>query len=73
MDVERTDGTHDVRFYDDQEELINHFKKALVDKRTKIIRVIPKVGRNDPCPCGSGKKAKKCCWDKLAKEEADDE
>jgi hypothetical protein len=22
---------------------------------------IPKVGRNDPCPCGSGKKFKKCC------------
>lgn len=21
----------------------------------------PKLGRNDPCPCGSGKKAKKCC------------
>ena len=21
----------------------------------------PKVGRNDPCPCGSGRKAKKCC------------
>lgn len=21
-----------------------------------------KVGRNDPCPCGSGKKAKKCCY-----------
>lgn len=21
----------------------------------------PKVGRNDPCPCGSGKKLKKCC------------
>ena len=20
------------------------------------------VGRNDPCPCGSGKKAKHCCW-----------
>lgn len=26
-----------------------------------------KIGRNDPCPCGSGKKYKKCC---LAKEEA---
>src|SRR5262245_53498001 len=26
-----------------------------------------KVGRNDPCPCGSGKKYKKCC---LAKDEA---
>ena len=21
----------------------------------------PKIGRNDPCPCGSGKKFKKCC------------
>ncbi len=27
----------------------------------------PKVGRNDPCPCGSGKKYKKCC---LPKEQA---
>jgi len=25
---------------------------------------VPKVGRNDPCPCGSGKKFKKCCADK---------
>ena len=24
-----------------------------------------KIGRNDPCPCGSGKKYKKCCLDKL--------
>lgn len=23
------------------------------------------VGRNDPCPCGSGKKYKKCCEDKV--------
>lgn len=23
-----------------------------------------KIGRNDPCPCGSGKKYKKCCWPK---------
>ena len=26
-----------------------------------IVREIAKVGRNDPCPCGSGKKYKKCC------------
>jgi SEC-C motif-containing protein len=26
-----------------------------------IRRQSPKVGRNDPCPCGSGKKYKKCC------------
>jgi SEC-C motif-containing protein len=25
------------------------------------VRSTPKVGRNDPCPCGSGKKFKKCC------------
>lgn len=24
-------------------------------------RRVIKVGRNDPCPCGSGKKYKKCC------------
>ena len=24
-------------------------------------RAGPKVGRNDPCPCGSGRKYKKCC------------
>jgi len=24
-------------------------------------RAVPKTGRNDPCPCGSGKKFKKCC------------
>lgn len=23
-----------------------------------------KIGMNDPCPCGSGKKYKKCCWEK---------
>lgn len=27
-------------------------------------RMHPKVGRNDPCPCGSGRKYKKCCIDK---------
>ena len=26
-----------------------------------VRRETPKVGRNDPCPCGSGKKYKKCC------------
>ena len=26
-----------------------------------VRRDAPKVGRNDPCPCGSGKKYKKCC------------
>ncbi|MBF0274553.1 MAG: preprotein translocase subunit SecA [Nitrospinae bacterium] len=31
------------------------------EKIAPIKRDAPKVGRNDPCPCGSGKKYKKCC------------
>ncbi|VVC03484.1 Tetratricopeptide repeat protein [Candidatus Bilamarchaeum dharawalense] len=26
-----------------------------------IVRIEPKIGRNEPCPCGSGRKYKKCC------------
>ena len=29
-------------------------------KPATVVRAMPKVGRNDPCPCGSGKKYKKC-------------
>jgi tetratricopeptide (TPR) repeat protein len=36
------------------------------DAKGRIIRAMS-AGRNDPCPCGSGKKYKKCC---LAKDEA---
>ena len=31
-------------------------------------REMPKVGRNDPCPCGSGKKYKNCCMNKDVEE-----
>jgi hypothetical protein len=37
------------------------------DPPLPYVRETPKVGRNDPCPCGSGKKYKKCC---LAREDA---
>jgi preprotein translocase subunit SecA len=30
-------------------------------KRPMVKKAADKVGRNDPCPCGSGKKYKKCC------------
>jgi uncharacterized protein len=29
--------------------------------RDEAARALPQVGRNDPCPCGSGRKYKKCC------------
>ena len=34
---------------------------GVVHGHTPYRREDPKVGRNDPCPCGSGKKHKKCC------------
>ena len=34
---------------------------------TPVVHQGPKIGRNDPCPCGSGKKNKKCC---LGKEDS---
>mgnify|MGYP001194592956 CR=1 FL=1 len=30
------------------------------------VRAEPKIGRNEPCPCGSGKKHKKCCGGQTA-------
>jgi preprotein translocase subunit SecA len=34
---------------------------AAAQAKAKPVRNIPKVGRNEPCPCGSGKKYKNCC------------
>lgn len=34
---------------------------TLEQKRSRTIVKGQKIGRNDPCPCGSGKKYKKCC------------
>ena len=31
------------------------------DRKQISAKDIKKIGRNDPCPCGSGKKYKKCC------------
>jgi len=36
------------------------FVSSEINPHTEPLRV-SKVGRNDPCPCNSGKKAKKCC------------
>ncbi len=32
-----------------------------VSYQKTVVRAGPKIGRNDPCSCGSGKKYKKCC------------
>lgn len=51
-DVFDTD-TNNFDASDDHEDLV----------QLEPVRTEPKTGRNDPCPCGSGKKFKKCCMD----------
>jgi preprotein translocase subunit SecA len=43
---------------DTRERMEKTLEKAV---HTPVQRNMPKVGRNDPCPCGSGKKFKNCC------------
>jgi SWIM/SEC-C metal-binding protein len=43
----------------DKPEDLSDIERAL--SPVEPIRALPKAGRNDPCPCGSGKKFKKCC------------
>jgi preprotein translocase subunit SecA len=46
----------------DQEVLgVSGERELAIDAAPVPIRTGPKVGRNDPCPCGSGKKYKNCC------------
>jgi preprotein translocase subunit SecA len=45
----------------DTAEAANQTQGEGAAKVKTIVRQAPKVGRNDPCPCGSGKKYKKCC------------
>ena len=69
-----TDWSDDLREqYEKANEGIGFFKTGVVEQRTvtefpivKKPKVYSreKVGRNAPCPCGSGKKYKKCCIDK---------
>ena len=45
------------------EDILSEEKRQEITKEyreSKIVRV-EKIGRNEPCPCGSGKKYKKCC------------
>jgi hypothetical protein len=41
--------------------------EGLLSPPRRIEKPAPKVGRNDPCPCGSGRKYKRCCLDNVAK------
>ena len=57
-------------FYDENEirKRQERWKKEDEEERRLLAAeealLMPKIGRNDPCPCGSGKKYKKCCMGK---------
>ena len=41
--------------------LVENLSDGSVSKKTVVVRKAERIGRNDLCPCGSGKKYKKCC------------
>ena len=53
-------GVHHERAYFAREDGRWVFTGADLNPKAETVRVT-KVGRNEPCPCGSGKKYKKCC------------
>ena len=50
---------YQIEFAPDKPEDISNLELLLNPIKTRIAE--KKVGRNEPCPCGSGKKYKKCC------------
>ena len=44
-----------------REALVSEDDAPIPDVPVEQVHADEKVGRNDPCPCGSGKKYKKCC------------
>ncbi|MDD2552378.1 MAG: DUF1186 domain-containing protein, partial [Dysgonamonadaceae bacterium] len=52
-------------YQDDDEEDFSDKYNENYQRSIVPINTEPKPGRNDPCPCGSGKKYKKCCINKI--------
>ncbi len=70
MNVRNVEAVKNARAGEEKAPVIKgpDLKKAVTNggsdnqvKAQPIRRTSPKVGRNDPCPCGSGKKYKQCC------------
>jgi len=63
--VEEWLDRHRIELREHVKNLWIHFaparKKTALEARAK-----KQTGRNDPCPCGSGKKYKKCCLEAVA-------
>ena len=56
----REAATHDVQYQHEQGSAMQSEEPAKEENHTPFVREGQKVGRNEPCPCGSGKKYKQC-------------
>jgi preprotein translocase subunit SecA len=59
IQIARSETVDELTQPEEQDFVFSHGDEA--QKTKPIKRAEQKVGRNDPCPCGSGKKYKKCC------------
>lgn len=57
----KADWLYDMPQWDDIFDAETKRHLYLEQKKSGTVRKEKKIGRNDPCPCGSGKKYKKCC------------
>jgi SEC-C motif len=61
-EVELVEGALDQRMlFIGQQPVFSKHDHSAREVEVKPVQPGSKVGRNDPCPCGSGKKYKKCC------------
>ena len=64
------DGPGEEKFHRARDKAANHNRQLPTEDDPQLpppvepIRSEAKVKRNDPCPCGSGKKYKQCCANK---------
>ncbi len=59
IQIAKPEKIDDLRRTGEQNFIMSHGDDA--EKKKPVTRAMKKVGRNAPCPCGSGKKYKKCC------------
>jgi peptide deformylase len=59
--IERTLDRFESQVWQHEMNHLDGIEENVLPESTPYQREQPKTGRNDPCPCGSGKKFKKCC------------
>lgn len=60
----RAEARRQKKYEEEERKRLLKRSRTFHNSATPFVRKEPKVGRNEPCPCGSGKKFKKCCLNK---------